>query len=396
MTERRAYDAEVSELTLVASTLREDLRIKDESINEEREILKSENQSLKKEIASISNDLASLRAREASAPSQASVEKMKRELSILKRLEYNAEMEDNYNPEMTDQDLEAVLVSRLQKIESELVRERREKKELHDQANDFNENITELKQQIDQANTLIASLEQHLSEAITSSQSSKTTGTIAQPELGDSHSHTLNHILNSKSTDPSSTLSAPKSAPVKPPKAKDEMSVANIIMAQRDRLRARCDTLEAERDSFKRELQIQVGLAESLKTDNTKLYEKVRYLQNFQQGREQDRDLDLEALEERYEASVDPFRQFSKNERQRKLKQMSPMERMVFATAKFVLGSKQMRAGLFVYVMSLHFLVFVTTYHWSHEISYDDLNLNEGIAHLPPRDESVLDLSKSN
>ena len=53
---------------------------------------------------------------------------------------------------------------------------------------------------------------------------------------------------------------------------------------------------------------------ESLKTDNTKLYEKVRYLQNFSntstgksstyaRGRN-DRDLDLEALEQRYEANV--------------------------------------------------------------------------------------------
>eukprot|EP01083_Nonionella_stella_P211338 764237_1 len=99
-------------------------------------------------------------------------------------------------------------------------------------------------------------------------------------------------------------------------------------MAQRDRLRARCDGLEAERDGFKRELQIQVQSAESLKADNTKLYEKVRYLQNYNNSSSigmharnnasaADRDLDLEALEQRYEASVDPFRQFSRNERQR-------------------------------------------------------------------------------
>eukprot|EP00985_Skeletonema_marinoi_P014531 scaffold7369_cov58-Skeletonema_marinoi.AAC.1 len=77
-------------------------------------------------------------------------------------------------------------------------------------------------------------------------------------------------------------------------------------MAQRDRLRARCDALEAERDSFKRELQVQVQTSESLKTDNTKLYEKVRYLQSFNatsggsmmRGRNSslssDRDLDIE------------------------------------------------------------------------------------------------------
>jgi homeobox protein cut-like len=111
-------------------------------------------------------------------------------------------------------------------------------------------------------------------------------------------------------------------------------------MAQRDRLRARCDTMEAERDSFKRESQVQVQTAESLKTDNTKLYEKVRYLQTFNSGSNKsgsaysrggksDRDLDLEAFEQRYEASVDPFRQFSRAERLRKFNEISPMERIV-------------------------------------------------------------------
>jgi hypothetical protein len=78
------------------------------------------------------------------------------------------------------------------------------------------------------------------------------------------------------------------------------------------------------------------------------LYEKVRYLQTYQTRKgPQDRDLDLEALEQRYEASVDPFRQFSRTERQRKMKEMSPMERVVFVVAKTVLGTKEMRTALF-------------------------------------------------
>ena len=79
-----------------------------------------------------------------------------------------------------------------------------------------------------------------------------------------------------------------------------------------------------------------------------------------------DRDMDLEALEQRYEASVDPFRQFSRNEKQRKLNEMSPVEKTVFVVARTVLGSKEMRTALFFYVSTLHLLVFATTYHWSH------------------------------
>ena len=159
----------------------------------------------------------------------------------------------------------------------------------------------------------------------------------------------------------------------------DTNSMTTIVMAQRDRLRARCDVLEAERDSFKSELQLQVANSESLKADNSVLYEKVRYLQSYNSNNlntsgggihsRQDRDIDLEALEARYEASMDPFRQFSRTERQRKMKEMSPMERTVFIVAKTVLGSKEMRTGLFFYVLGMHLLVFVTTYHWSHGCS---------------------------
>ena len=185
-----------------------------------------------------------------------------------------------------------------------------------------------------------------------------------------------------------------KTAAAASEKANDDHSVATIIMAQRDRLRARCEALEAERDSFKRELQVQVQSSESLKSDNTKLYEKVRYLQNFNNSSASgrlsrtnsavDRDLDLEALEQRYEASVDPFRQFSRAERQRKMKEMSPVERTVFVVAKTVLGSKEMRTALFFYVLAMHLLVFITTYHWSHELSCGDVHDPDHLSHLPP------------
>jgi len=178
-------------------------------------------------------------------------------------------------------------------------------------------------------------------------------------------------------------------------KIADDRSVANIIMAQRDRLRSRCDVLEAERDSFKKELQLQVEAAESLRTDNTKLFEKMRYLQSYNSNnsntnrssfsRQTSRDLDLEALEQRYEASVDPFRQFSKGERRRKLQEMTPVERVVFVAAKVMLGTKEMRFFLFFYILLMHLLVFSTTYHWSHNESGTDCQLlQEQMSHFPP------------
>ena len=390
------------------------MKQKDEAVVEERRSLQTKVDSLEQENASLKSSILSLEAQLASAPSQALLNSMKRELRILKRLEYNADDVDApEDPEMTgaglpeseedDKNLESVLVEKLRRSESDLVKERNAKLEQAKECDRLKGEIEAAMKAKEEAETLVASLENDLQRAIAAPPSS---GSLSRknsrsgvPSLATHSEEEQASALNSL-LDPDAPQPAPsaKTAPAPAPsmsaseKVDDDHSVATIVMAQRDRLRARCEALEAERDSFKRELQAQVQASESLKADNTKLYEKVRYLQNFANNSskggmnkrlDNDRDLDLEALEQRYEASVDPFRQFSRAERQRKLQEMPPMERVVFVVAKTVLGTKAMRTALFVYVTCLHLLVFITTAHWSHSGTCDHSD-HEHLAHLPP------------
>eukprot|EP00934_Nitzschia_sp_Nitz4_P004615 Nitzschia sp. Nitz4//scaffold11_size288233//102401//104828//NITZ4_000760-RA/size288233-snap-gene-0.16-mRNA-1//1//CDS//3329534032//4605//frame0 len=410
LAERKAYEAEVGELSHTVNTLREEAVAKDNALNDERKQLQAKLDSADRERQSLQANLASLESQLANAPSQALVESMKRELRILKRLEYNADdadFSDMRDPEMTggnedpEKDLESVLVAKLRRVEAELVKERNQRVDTKEQLRDLEAKLEELAKEKAEADKTIASLEQDLDKAISSSNpTSPPPKSLPEPTISDSNPATLQSVLDPDSVPP--TPATPIAPPKTPSasssaaeKAADDHSVATIIMAQRDRLRARCEALEAERDSFKRELQVQVDAAESLKTDNTKLFEKMRYLQSFNRGgssgprsatfnRAPSRDLDLEALEQRYEASVDPFRQFSKAERQRKLNEMSPMERTVFLVAKAFLGTKEMRTFLFFYVCAMHLLVFATTYHWSHSESSCGLMDHEHLTHLPP------------
>ena len=389
---------QVAEMSDALAVLREDIRLKDEVFGDERNGYVSRIEELEHEKASLTSHLTSLETQLAEAPSQSTVELMRRELRILKRLEYNVDdMDNDRDPEMTGEDdakdLESVLIAKLRRVESELVKERNGRVELVEEIHHLKDRVTELETSKAEAEKLVASLEMDLERAINmpTSPSPRKTPSTPQAVSDASEAATLQSVLDPDASPPPPPT-PPSSAKTAAEKADD--SVATIIMAQRDRLRARCESLEAERDSFKRELQAQVAAAESLKTDNTKLYEKVRYLQNYsktsggggaysRQGA--DRDLDLEALEQRYEASVDPFKQFSKAERQRKMKEMSPMERTVFIVAKTFLATKEMRAFLFVYVVSLHMLVFVTTYHWSHTGNECHVD-NEHVSHLAPHE----------
>ena len=390
MAERKAYEAEVAELSETASLLRDELKMKDDQLNREFEMNRRKVGDLEQKLNSANETIQTLDAQLAEAPNQAVMDSMRRELRILKRLEYNADDVDaDRDPEIAggsdEKDLEAVLVSKLRRAETDLVKERIAKTDLSQQMDSLKAELATAERAKEEADKLVFSLEKDLERAIATpvTPSSSKKKVVELPS--DGAPSTLQTIL-----DPEAPVSSKSEAPAPSTsaveKAEDDHSVATIVMAQRDRLRARCEALEAERDSFKRELQVQVQSSESLKTDNTKLYEKVRYLQSFQKGpsgrRVADRDLDLEALEQRYEASVDPFRQFSKAERQRKMSEMPPMERAVFVVAKTVLATKEMRAALFFYVTALHLLVFVTTYHWSHADGCHNVN-NEHLAFLP-------------
>lgn len=411
LAERKAFEAEVSELTLTATSLREESKAKDETTAEERKNMQVTIESLEKEKNSLFSTVADLNAQIARAPTRETVENMRRELRILKRLEYNAvDADADRDPEMTTvghedegTDLESVLVAKLKRVESELVTERRERNERTTECDALRHKLNGAEKAGAETDALVAALEADLEKAIVAGAQSaevQTLGTAPKKALlslkTKSDPAALQRVLE-RSDSPPPTREAevsPTPNTSAADKANDDHSVATIVMAQRDRLRARCDALEAERDSFKRELQVQVASSESLKADNTKLYEKVRYLQNFSNNNGPaaagmrsrqalaDRDLDLEALEQRYEASVDPFRQFGRAERQRKLKEMSPMERFVFIVAKIVLGTREMRMALFFYMIGMHLLVFITTYHWSHELGCEDLHLHEDLAHF--------------
>ena len=412
--ERKAFEAEVNELTLMSSALRDELKIKDETIAEQRQTMQSAIDKLEADRSNLLGNVAKLQAQVDKAPSEELVENMRRELRILKRLEYNddgADPDSGADPEMTtpgsgaagvaaDKTLEAVLAGKLKRVEAELVKERREKSELADECTELRKQLDTVEKAKADADALVLNLEADLEKAIQTSTQGATDSAIMStpvkdPPIARSNPATLEAVMEGNEPPPTPLPEFESPAPAvgtsASEKVADDHSVATIVMAQRDRLRARCDALEAERDSFKRELQMQVASAESLKSDNTKLYEKVRYLQSYSsnsgvgprsRGAAADRDLDLEALEQRYETSVDPFKQFSRAERQRKLNEMSPPERAVFIFAKVVLGTKEMRTLLFFYMIALHTLVFVTTYHWSHEMGCHDLVHHEDLAHF--------------
>ena len=101
LNERKAYEAEVSELSHTVNSLREEIGLQDEAIVHKRRSLQAKTDAWERDQATLNSNLVSLESQLFAAPSQSSVDSMKRELRILKRLEYNAD------------DLEPLLLSRV-------------------------------------------------------------------------------------------------------------------------------------------------------------------------------------------------------------------------------------------------------------------------------------------
>jgi len=161
------------------------------------------------------------------------------------------------------------------------------------------------------------------------------------------------------------------------PQGFDETGILQMIWSQRDRFKAKIHELETSNRSLEQKskaLEIQL---KSLKHDNVKLYEKIKYLQTYAStstsyptsttATSGDASVDVEnRYKEMYEATVNPFVEFNRKVRSDKYKSLNPAEKLILSTTKFFLATKKTRLFLFTYMVCLHLLIFSTLWRMVH------------------------------
>nr|XP_054971088.1 protein CASP-like [Pan paniscus] len=159
-------------------------------------------------------------------------------------------------------------------------------------------------------------------------------------------------------------------------------SLLSIISSQRERFCARNQELEAENRLAQHTLQALQSELDSLRADNIKLFEKIKFLQSYPgrvralpwpqlQGSGSD-DTELR-YSSQYKEHLDPFSSFSKRERQRKYLSLSPWDKATLSMGRLVLSNKMARTIGFFYPLFLHCLVFLVLYKlaWSESMERD-------------------------
>ena len=117
-----------------------------------------------------------------------------------------------------------------------------------------------------------------------------------------------------------------------------------------------------------------------MQADNVKLYEKIRYLQGYQQQHQRSSSSIAIPVESKYkhqyEQRLDPFTTFSNQERQRKYGQLNIVEKLILSMVHFMLSNKLARIFTFAYAVLLHGLVFMVLM-WT---AYSDASRREHAA----------------
>jgi len=162
-----------------------------------------------------------------------------------------------------------------------------------------------------------------------------------------------------------------------------------VICSQRDRFRQRLRETEEELRVSRDKCQALTADLERSKADNIKLYEKMRFVQDYTKdrpiSRNKKRGEDLEfgvggdvesKYKKMYEDDINPFTAFSKKEKERRYKELGLRDKITLTSGRFVLGNKYARTFIFFYSIALHLLVFSSMYRFS-SLSYSDIKSRE-------------------
>ncbi|KAG1935461.1 cut-like homeobox 1b [Pimephales promelas] len=352
---RSSVEAELSAKEREMLQLVEDVQRLQASLSSLRERSDTHSSRLQQQLQ---EKTAAIQQLEEKLQTQTDYEEVKKELSILKSMEFgpcdSATAQDSCKP------LEVLLLEKNRSLQSENASLRIANTELSSRYTSLQlEFSAAVKTSADQKD-LILQLEQDLS----------TIQTMSRPDAEGADSSA---VIVPEPIKEATALFSGAGGSLQADLPQGQMdSLLSIISSQRERFRLRNQELEAASGSLQQTLQALQSELDSLRADNIKLYEKIKFLQSYP-SRAGDSDDTVMRYSSQYEERLDPFASFSKRERQRRYQSLSPWDKATLSLGRVILSNKTARTVAFFYTLILHCLVFLVLYKtaWSESIGRD-------------------------
>jgi len=314
--------------------------------------------------------------------------KIKEELEVLKSIEFSATAEFNNTQE--EANLEKLIMAKNKKLQTELTEKRMEVEQLNQSLSRTMENLKESNSKIEEQKSLIAKLEEYLLK-INTLQSFTSQSQINIDNNIENNEGNTENVNTGKDIKPKSQETTNDD--------NNSDSIIAILTSQRNRYRQRNQELEQQIRNINdksKDIELEV---QSLKNDNIKLYEKIRYLQSFNKNSDQGynrgkkdqsylvdmsqsssyNDTDVsEKYKVMYEDSINPFNEFRGREENRKYRSLNTVEKVSLNITKLFLANKYSRIFFLSYILGLHLLVFIAI--------FKSIDLSEIDIHSSPLD----------
>ncbi|XP_042206580.1 protein CASP-like isoform X3 [Homarus americanus] len=348
---------DIKQLQLSLDTLRE---------NASKKILYLENK--------MEDDTKTLALLEDKISKQKDYDEIKRELSIMKSVEFGISsptMTEEYLQESSTppKPLEILLLEKTKALQNENTTLKQANAGITTKVNEVEQELANLRSLTSEQKGLIVHLESDLSSVQSLSTLYRGEGEGASmPEI------VAEAVRASTSSTPPLTYPSafdtnpptPTPGGIPPDFTSAAESLLPIVSAQRERFRQRNEELEGEVAGRGQQVVLLQNELDSLRADNLKLYEKIRFLQSYQ-GRQSKEDTAAESrYSSQYEEALDPFSSFSRKEKHRRYAALSPFEKITLSMGHFILSNKTARTVTFMYTALVHSLVFLVLYKLAH------------------------------
>ncbi|XP_074016751.1 protein CASP isoform X8 [Numenius arquata] len=356
---RSSLEVELAAKEREIAQLVEDVQRLQGSLTKLRENSSSQISQLEQQLTAKNSTLKQL---EEKLKGQADYEEVKKELNILKSMEFAPS--ESSGAQDASKPLEVLLLEKNRSLQSENATLRITNSDLSVRCAELQIQLTEAVSTMAGQKELIAKLEHDLSTI-------QTLSTVHRPDAEGAAVPSLEKIPEPIKEATALFYGHPPSPGTSFPEGQVD-SLLSIISSQRERFRARNQELEGENRMMQHTVHALQSELDNLRADNIKLYEKIKFLQSYP-GRGGSRDDTEQRYSSQYEERLDPFSSFSRKERQRKYLSLSPWDKATLSMGRLILSNKTARTVAFFYTLFLHCLVFLVLYKtaWSESVGRD-------------------------
>ncbi|XP_070572083.1 protein CASP-like isoform X2 [Ptychodera flava] len=299
----------------------------------------------------LAHKATALKKLEEKIKNQSDYEEMKRELTIMKSMEFQTSENEDTSQQKS---LEVLLLEKNRSLQSENTSLKLSTAELNKRNENLQKDYDDAVKSMQEQKELINQLEKDLLNV-------QALSTVYRGEGEGQAQPAISTELVADAVRESAVLARPM---VDANQGTTE-SLLPIISSQRERFRIRNQELEAENHHQQQQIQVLQNEVDSVRSDNVKLYEKIKFLQSYRGSAKPD-DGTESRYSSQYEEKLDPFSSFGRKERQRKYMNLSPHDKATLSMGRFILSNKIARTIAFFYTIFLHCLVFLVLYKLAH------------------------------